>query len=352
MKKVYTQVDGAYVFPRSRDLRSLKPDSCAVRIVGEKPCVIPLQDLSGKEVENGDRHGYSSVWGYHDDKNDPYILINGAKKKAKFCDLCKDRLSGITGNCLNKSIKPSGCSFQPVEDLKPFAINLSGWRKLRPVDVNERTPFLKPYLSGVAFDPKLIKQNQKIRIIARHLPEYQERKLEKYCSRCIFQGTCYLHSHKVAEHCMVTEEETIKKCLGEIMRRFGSVHDYLGMLAYSGGRLMYKPEGYIQESEWRVAQPFDKKQYEIAKSFQGCNDLKVSRKLVEGSVTPVSIPKSNRERIAALAWYYLDRYHFHRLWISLRPEGIEATHQVYGHNRFFRAEVFTSFNEIHFFFTR
>ncbi len=352
MEKVYTEIDGTYVFPKPRDLRSLKPDSCAVRIMKDKPCVIPLKNLQGKEVENGNRHGYSCVWGYHDDKSDPYIVMNGEKKKPKFCDFCKDRLSGITGNCLNRAVKPSGCSFQPADDLKPFEINLTGWKKLRAIDLNERTPFLKPYMGGVSFDPKLIKQNRKIRMIARHLPEYQERKLEKYCSRCIFQGTCYLYSTKVAEHCMVTEEKTIKGCLVQIRRRFGNVDEYLGMLAYCGGKLTYKPEGQPQESEWRVSQPFSKKQYEIVGSYSGYSGSKAPRKLVEDSVTPVRVPTRNREKIAALAWYYLDHYPFHRLWISLKQGGIEATHQVHGHNRFFRAEVFTSFNEIHYFFCR
>lgn len=352
MQKVYTKSNGAYVFPRVQDLKTVKPDSCAVRIIGDKPCVLPLGSLRGKQVEGDSYHGYSSLWGYNDDKNDPYILINGEKKRAKFCDFCQDRLNGITGNCLNKNIKPSGCSFQPVPELKPFEINLEGWKEIREIDLNTHTPFYKPHLSGIKFDPKLIKKNRKTRLIARHLPEEQERKIEKYCSRCIYQGTCTLDSRKIAEHCMVTEDVMIKQCLSNIRRKFGGVEAYLNMLAYAGGKFKYKPEGYVQESEWRVSQPFNKKQYEIIAPYNCFGDLKVTREFVEDSVKPLPLPVKNREKIAALAWYYLDRYHFHRLWISLKENGIEVTHRVHRRNHFFRPETFTSFNEIHYFFNR
>ena len=352
MKKVYTKLDKTYVFPDPANLRTLKPESCAVKIIDKKPCVIPLRELQGKQVENGGRDDYSPVWGYQSDKNKPYILINGQKKRSKFCDFCKDRLNGITGNCLNKDIKPLGCSFQPVDELQPFEIDLGGWEKLRPIDLNRDTAFLKPSFTEIAFDPKIIKRNKKIRRIVRHLPQYQEEKIEKYCSRCIYQGTCYLRSWKVAEHCMVTEEEMVKRCLGKIRRRYGSIDEYLNMLAYGGGKLMCQPRGYVQESEWRVSQPFSKTHYEILKPFNSYSGTKVSRELVERLVTSRVIPKANREKIAALAWHYLDNYHYHRLWVSLKPEGIEATHHVGGSYRFFRAETFTSFNEIHYFFNR
>ena len=352
MKKVYTQTDGTYVFPDPEALKVLKPDSCTVRKVDEKICLIPLEDLKGKQVEDGDRHGYSPVWRYQNDKNEPYILMNGQKADTKYCNFCKDRLNGITGNCFNQTIKPNGCSFNPVDDLKPFEISMDGWKKLRAIDLNKDTPFYKPRPCSVDFNPKTIKRNKKIRLIARHLPEYQEKKVEKYCSRCIYQGTCNLNSSKVAEHCMVTEDEIIKQCLNLIRRRYGSVDEYLNLLAYSGGKFIYKPPSHVRESEWRVSQPFSKKQFEIMTPFNCYSELKVQRKFVEDLVTPIAVPEKNREKIAALAWDYLDRYHFHRLWISLKAEGIKATHHTRGANRSFRAEIFTSFNEIHYFFNR
>jgi len=352
MRKVYTKIDKAYVFPDCANLRSLKPDSCAVKIVDKKPCVIPLGDLQGKEVENGGRDDYSPVWGYQSGKNEPYILINGQKKRSKFCDFCKDRLNGITGNCLNKDIKPAGCAFQPVNELKAFDIDLDGWEKLRSVDLNPDTAFFRPFFTGITFDPEVIRRNRKIRRIARHLPQYQKEKIEKYCSRCIYQGTCYLRSHKIVEHCMVTEEEMTNRCLVKIRRRYGSIEAYLNMLAYAGGKVMCQPRSYVQESEWRVSQPFGKAHYEILKPFNSYSGTKIARDVVERQVTPCSVPETNREKIAALAWHYLDHYHYHRLWVSLKPEGIEATHHVRGPYRFFRAETFTSFNEIHYFFNR
>lgn len=352
MKKIYTRLEKTYVFPNPVNLRTLKPDSCVVRIIDKKPCIIPLGELKGKQVENGGRDDYSPVWGYQSDETKPYILINRQKKRPKFCDFCKDRLGGITGNCQNKNVKPEGCSFQPSEELKPFEINLNGWRQFRPIDLNRNTAFFKPRLDEISFDPKLVKTNKKIRHIARHLPEYQERKIEKYCFRCVYQGTCYLRSQKVAEHCMVTEEETIERSLRGIRGRFGSVDEYLKMLAYGGRKLMCKPRGYLQESEWRVSKPLSKTHYEILKPFNSCGGTKIARAVVERLVMPRAIPKANRGKVAALAWYYLDSWFARPLWISVKPGAIEVAHPVHGAYRFFRTETFTSFNEIHYFFNR
>jgi len=351
MEKVYTQIHGTYVFPDPADLKTLKPDSCVIRKVGERPCVIPLSDLKGRQVEGG-RNSYSPVWGYQNDKNEPYILLNGERKNTKFCDLCKDRLNGITGNCFNTSIKPKGCSFEPAEQVKPFQISLVGWKKLRPTDVNKSSAFNAPCLSSVDFDSKTVKRNQKIRIIARHLLEYQEKKVEKYCSRCIYQGTCYLDSNRVAEHCMVTEEKTIKKCASEIRKKYGSVEEYLDLLAFGGGRFNYRPHKHLREEEWRVAQPLSRNKFLIMQPYRYSNDTKVSRKVVEEMVIPKELPASDHERIAALAWYYLSHYQFHRVWVSIKSGGIEVTHCTRGHYHFFRCQTFTTFNEIHYFFNR
>lgn len=351
MNKVYTQIEGAYVFPDPEDLKTLKPDSCVVRKVGDRPCLIPLNDLKGKQVEGG-RNSYSPLWGYQNDKNEPYILLNGERKNPKFCDLCRDRLNGITGNCFNTNIKPKGCSFEPSEEVKPFEIELKGWKKLRPTDVNKHSAFNTPCLSWVDFDPKTVKKNKKARIIARHLPEYQEKKVEKYCSRCIYQGTCYLNSNRVAEHCMVTEEEMIKKCTSEIRKKYGSVSEFLNLLAYGGERFSCRPQKHLQEEEWRVSQPLSRNKFLIVQPYRYFNEMKVSRKIVEKLVTPKELPEGGHEKIAALAWYYLSQYQYHRIWVSLKTGGIEVTHRTRGHYHFYRPQSFTSFNEIHYFFNR
>lgn len=352
MQKVYTQIDGTFVFPKPEDLDTLKPDSCVVRKVDGKLCITPLSGLKGKAVEGG-RNGYSQLWGYlKEGEEKPFLLIEGRKRELKFCGFCKDRLNGITGNCFNSNVKPNGCSFDPAEEVKPFRISLEGWKKLRPTDVNEYSGFTTPYLSAVKFDAGTVRRNRKMRVVARHLWEYQEKKIEKYCSRCIHQGTCKLTSQKVIEHCMETEEKTAQKCLTKIRRRYGTVDEFLGLLAYGGGRLMYRLRKNAEESEWRVSQPLSRKKFLIIQPYRYFMTAKVPRKVVEDRVTAKAIPSEEREKTAALAWYYLEQYQHRRLWVSPKTGGIEAAHRTHGSYYFFRRQTFTSFSEILYFFQR
>src|SRR3989338_2399049 len=351
MEKVYTKIKGTFVFPNPEDLDFLKPDSCLVRKESEKLCITPLSEVKGKPVETSG-NGYHPLWGDLDEDPKPYILIDGNMRDPKFCDLCKNKLNGITGNCFDRNIAPNGCSFDPVDHVKAFQISLDGWKKLRPTDVNKFSGFYTPHINWTEFNSKTIRRNRKMRIVSHNLWEYQEKKIAKYCSRCIYEGTCCLNSQKIIKHCMVTEEETVKQCLQSIRRQYGNAEEFLRLLAYGGKKLMYRPRYRTKESEWRVAHPLKRKKFKIVQPYRYFNDGTVSSKVIEEKVIPRPVPCEDRDKIAALAWYYLKHFHYHLLWISPKLGGIEVAHPTRGSYYFFRRQTFTSFIEILYFFNR
>lgn len=346
MKQVYTQIKETYVMPEPKDIGALKLDNCAVVHDQGKLLIHPIDERIGKDAERENDSAYDAIFGSLTKKARRYLIVNGAEVQRKFCSFCKDRLNGITGNCFDYNVKKEGCQFTPSVEIKPFHMELEGYKKLKPSDTSRSSPFNAPYYPGEAyFDAATYKHNQKMRIVRRNLWDYAVRKKKKYCSHCIYAGLCWLNTRKVVEHCMVTPEETMKKCLEQILKRFGSVHEFLALLSYSGGAVSYKPKGAKRKTKWRISRPLNKTHFLAIKMGRPFRYTEVTRKRVERCVKPTALPYKGGDLTAALAWFFMERYCkeegvsriwayrsrvIRPLWILPGAGSIEVAHYPYG----------------------
>ena len=120
-KNVYTKIDHAYVMPDPGDLAGLELDGCLVAKGKGILYAQPLETLEGKRVEAQDRES-DPVFGFESGEADRLFILSGEKKQCRFCDWCKDRLNGLTGNCFDYRIKPKGCCFKPAVPPSMFQI--------------------------------------------------------------------------------------------------------------------------------------------------------------------------------------------------------------------------------------
>jgi hypothetical protein len=357
-EKMYTKINGCYVMPDPGDLKPLGLDSCVVARTEGKLYVHPLGEAAGKPAE---REGlsYDPIFGFSKEEGERFFILDGKRKELRFCDLCKDRLNGITGNCFDFRVKPKGCAFDPSTPPAPFNISLEGWTKVKPTDVSRDTPFSKPYSpSYVHFDLKTIRRNQKMRLVRRHLWEYQQKKQQKYCSRCIFEGLCYLNTRKVVEHCIVTNEKTEARCLESIRRRYGSAEEFLRLLSYAGSEIRYKPRSAKRRTKWRVSYPINRKKFLVRKLARPFTTAEVSLSRIEKQANSKPLPLTNQEHAAALAWFFMEEHMIGKtyvwvrggrrkrpFWILLKEEGIEVVHYPYGYSLRLDSVTLESFNE-------
>ncbi|GEM_PF-2742642 len=357
--RVYTKINGAYVLPDPGDLTELQLDSCLVAKGKGSVYAQPLETLEGKRVEAG-KGEWDPVFGFESGEADRFFILNGEKKECRFCDLCKDRLNGLTGNCFDYRIKPKGCAFKPAVSPGMFRISLVGRKKLRPTAVSKDSAFHKPYYpSGVSFDKEVIRKNRKLHYARYHLWELSQKKQEKYCSRCVFEGLCRINTRKVIEHCMVTNEKTEARCLQTIRKRFGSLEEFLHLLSYAGSVIRYKPKGAKRRTKWRVSYPLNGKKFLLRKLARPFRTVEVSRRRIEKQASPKPLPLENQEHAAALALFFMEEFMINRscvwspggrlkrpFWILLKGEGIEVAH--YSCGCYLRLDIvsFTSFNEI------
>ncbi len=311
MKRIYTKLkEGIHVLTDPGDLTDLKLDSCVVARRKGQVYIRSLESLQTKKVEESRNSRYSDpVFEFYGEKTEKFLVINGERRNSKFCDLCKDRLNGITGNCFNHNIKPGGCSFDPAKVPGQFKISLDGWQYLRPSRVNARSPFREPWSTEyISLTSKVINRNKRAIAIRGDFWNQLHKKQEKYCSRCIFEGRCFMNSVKIAERCMVTEEKTQKNCLQKIQKRFGSVEEFLNRLAYAGKEVIFRPAGEKRKTRWLIVKPVGRNKYLIRKSYKSSKIAMVSRKRVERYVIPEALPWSEREKVATLAWYFFEKY--------------------------------------------
>ncbi|PIQ87523.1 MAG: hypothetical protein COV74_00180 [Candidatus Omnitrophica bacterium CG11_big_fil_rev_8_21_14_0_20_45_26] len=358
--KAYAKLGQVFVMPDPGDLEALELDNCMIRRANGRLCVAPLDGLAGKQVVQHSG-GWEPVFGYFDGKLDGFGIIRGTRQEVSFCDLCRDKLNGITGNCFNDRVKPRGCSFEPAAQSAGFHIDLSGWRRLPESDVAADSPFWKPrHAEEICFDVRKIRENRKLKITRRHLWEYQKKKEEKYCSRCVFQDLCCLTTRRVVEHCMVTDDFTMRRALTRIRKRFGSVDQFLALLAYSGGELRYRPKHDKRKTGWRVARPLNREKLLLKKLSRPFRETVVSRSVVESRIQPSQVTITDPDKAAALAWFFIEKHGngwggrvhaFHGiikrpLWILPKEAGIELTHYPFG--RYLKRESleFHSFNDI------
>ncbi|OGW81659.1 MAG: hypothetical protein A3G33_08370 [Omnitrophica bacterium RIFCSPLOWO2_12_FULL_44_17] len=363
MKKLYTKLQDIYVLNDPGDLSGLRLDSCVVAKRKGQLYVQSLECLTGKEVETGSDRWDSIFRIYSDgEKAEKSLVLGGESRSAKFCDLCKDKLNGITANCFDRNIKSKGCSFVPLKKPAEFNIDLNGWKYLAPTDANRYSPFRKPFSAEyIGLDAKTIARNKNARKVRANFRECLENKEEKYCSRCIFNGLCYMNSTKIAEHCKVlTEEKTIERCLQRIQKRFGNIEEFLQLLAYSGQEIVHRPLKASRKSRWLVSRPFGRNHFLVRKAYGPFKMTKVSRRKVEKALTPETVPLENRERIAALSWFFIEKYclngrGFYRGYrgrtirvLSVLPVtgGIEVMYYPYGWQLSRQTKIFRSFNDI------
>ncbi|MFH0984874.1 MAG: hypothetical protein V1882_04995 [Candidatus Omnitrophota bacterium] len=346
MKKIYTKLESVHVLSDIGDLTDLKLDSCAVARKSGQVYVCPLDSLNEKRVEGYNNSGFSEpVFGFDDKKCEKFLIINGERKNGKFCDFCKDRLNGITGNCFNHSIKRGGCSFSPSKPLGRFNVSLGGWRYLKPSRVNKYSPFKKPWSAGyISLDTTLINRNKRVVAVRNDFWNQLKKKEGKYCSRCVLNGRCRMNSARIVERCMVTDEETQKGCMQGIQKMFGGVDGFLSRLAYSGKEITCRPKGGKRKSRWLITKPVGRNKFLIRKRLRPWKTAIISRKRVEKNAAPEALPLMDREKIAVLAWYFLEKYcagdqeayrgyrgrTIRTLSVTAIPSGIEVSYFPYG----------------------
>ncbi|HOW87336.1 MAG TPA: hypothetical protein PKV84_01595 [Candidatus Omnitrophota bacterium] len=362
MKRLYTKFKDIYVLTDPGDLTDLKLDSCVVARKGRQVYVAALESLQSKCVEDKRSSGYSDpVFGFYAAKPERFLVINGERKTVKFCDLCKDRLHGITGNCFSYGVKPGGCSFRPANALGKFNISLDGWRYLKPSRVNHYSPFKKPWSAEyIRLDSKVISRNKRAIAARNDFWNQLEKKKKKYCSRCIF-GRCRMNSMRIAERCMVTDEKTQKRCIKKIQGRFGSVEEFLNRLAFCGKEIACRPHGEKRKTKWVITKPVGRNKFLIRKRSRPFKRAVVSRARIEGNVIPGALPWEGREKIASLAWYFFERYYakdqdayrgyrgrtIRILSLTPIPEGIKISYYPYGWGTpEILEKQFYSFNEV------
>ncbi len=363
MKKLYTEYKGIYVLQDPGDLAALKLDSCVVSRKRHQIYIAPLENLQTKQVEDKRSSGYSDpVFGFYAAKPERFLVINGERKNSKFCDLCKDRLHGITGNCFNYGAKPGGCSFRPAKAPGKFNISLAGWKYLKPSRVNQYSPFKKPWSAEyIHLDSKIINRNKRALAARNDFWGQLEKKKAKYCARCIFKGRCYMNSMRIAERCMVTVEKTEKRSLGKIHSRFGSVEEFLNRLAYCGKEIVCRPKGEKRKTRWVVTKPVGRNKFLIRKRSRPFKRAIVSKTRIERNVVPEALPSLEREKIATFAWYFFEKYcakdqdayrgyrgrTIRILSVTPVPSGIEVSYYPYGWGTpSISRKQFHSFNEI------
>lgn len=356
---VYTKINDAYVLPDSGDLGELKLDGCLVARGKGKVYAHPLEALEGKRVE-AQGSEWDPVFGFQKGEAERFFILNGEKKECRFCDLCKDRLNGLTGNCFDYRTKPKGCAFKPAIASAMFRISLNGQKQIRPTAVSTDSAFHKPYYpSGVSFDNKVIRKNRRLHRARYRLWDFSQKKQRKYCSRCIFEGLCWINTRKVIEHCMVTNEKTEARCLKKIRKRFESVEEFLRLLSYSGSEIKYKPKGAKRKTIWRVSFPFNRRKFVIRKLTRPFASAQVSFRRVEKWGTAKPLPVKNQEHVAALAWFFMEEFMFNKtcvwssggrikrpFWILLKDGGIEVAHYAFGCYLRLDMATFKSFNDI------
>lgn len=370
MEKIYTKLKDVYVMPNPGDLSGLNLDSCVVARKETKLYITPLNSLVGKRVEGVSPYYEDPFFSSQANGVEKYFVLEHEKKERSYCDLCKDRLNGITGNCQDYKMKPSGCSFDPAVDIKSFKISLKGWKKFNPGEVSTYSPFKPPHrLSEISFDLEQIEKNQKMRRIKANLGEHARKKAERYCSKCTWEGVCQLDTRKVVQHCMVPKEKTIRKCLQGIKKAFGSIEEYLSLFAYSGSDIAYKFKERKKKRRCKVVYPLNRKQFLIRTLSRPFESMKVSRNLVERRAKPGAVPIKNHEKIAILAWFFRKHYGFDKpchwqsrdlviygrnghvvrpVSIGLNVEGIEVTYYPWGssYNNYLRYKLCKSFKDI------
>jgi len=362
MKKIYTEYEGIHVLTDPGDLTDLKLDSCAVARKKGRVYVRSLESLKEKEVEDKRRSGSDPIFGFYGEKVERFLIVNGERRDIRFCDFCKDRLNGITGNCFNRAIKAKGCSFDPVKKPGEFRISLDGWQYLPPSRVNQRSPFKKPWGTNyISFEGKVIERNKRALKIRQNFGAELKKKQEKYCSRCIYQGLCYMDSVKIAERCMVTEEKTQKRCLLRLQKRFGNVEEFLNRLAYAGKEIIHRAGKGNRRTRWIITKPSGRNQFLVRKYYKSSKMTLVSKRKVEKNIIPDALPWKNREKIASLAWYFLEKYcgkdqeayrgyrgrTIRILWVLPIPRGIEVCYYPYGWgNARPLTKRFESFNDV------
>ncbi len=362
MKKLYTEYEGVHVLTDPGDLTDLGLDSCVVARRKGQVYVRSLESLKAKEVEDKRRSGSDSIFGFYGEKAERFLMINGERRDIRFCDFCKDRLNGITGNCFDRNIKPKGCSFDPVKKPGEFRISLDGWQYLPPSRVNKRSPFKKPWSTEyISLESKVIERNKRALKIRQNFGAELKKKQDKYCSRCIYKGLCYMDSVKIAERCMVTEDETQKRCLARIQKRFGSVEEFLNRLAYAGKEIIHRLADETRKTRWLITKPVGRNCFLVRKHYKPSKMTLVSRLKVEKNVIPDALPWMNREKIASLAWYFFEKYcaknqdayrgyrgrSIRILSVTPIPRGIEVYYYPYGWgNAQPLTKRFDSFNDI------
>lgn len=365
MEKQYTVFNGIHVLPDpGENIPALELDSCLAARRRGKLYIHPLDALRGKEVEQNDGRWADPVFGYSRDEGetiDRFLVVGGKRRDAGFCGLCRDRLNGITGNCFDSGVKPKGCSFDPAADPGIFRIRLDGWTKLRPWEVNRSSPFKKPWSADyISLDPCVIRRNRKARKVRANFGFFLRKKEEKFCARCVHSGLCHMSCLKIAEHCMVTEEKTLSKCLRKIQRKFGSAGEFLNRLAYSGSMITHRPRKSKRRTPWMVFRPDGKNHFLARKPSRPRLMTRVTLGKVKRSAEPRALPSQNPERIAALAWFFMEKYCARNkdfYWgyrgrtlriLSITPEadGIEVSYYPYGWRLSLHTRRLCSFNDV------
>jgi len=160
------------------------------------------------------------------------ILIkdNNIKKINSCCWECKNKLKGIVGECIehstyNHSTTYPRCEFD-FSSLPETTIDLSNKYLIKVNNLNTTSPFLVrtdfysyyseardwDILSETEFTMKRIKSNKQLYRDKAKTSKRKKEKIEKYCSKCIFQcETRRINTINVTKKCCLTYEQAIKK---------------------------------------------------------------------------------------------------------------------------------------------
>lgn len=363
MKKLYTKAGDTYVMQDPGDLSLLNLNSCAVARKSGQLYVCPLETLNGKETETKSDSWKDPVFEFYGsgEKPEKFMILGGKRSDMKFCSLCRDRLNGLTANCFDHTVKPKGCTFEPIKPLDDFQISLNGWQKVPSYQVNSRSAFRKPYSPGdISFDQKIMSRNKKALHVKADFGTCLERKKTNECAHCIYKGLCRINSMKIAERCLVTQEKTVQKCLGKITRKFGSTDQFLNLLSYSGKEMSYRAPNEKRKTKWLILAPSSPDKFTVRKAWRPWKMIQVKRTKIESELCKGPVIQENKNFIASLAWFFLEKYWNRRreayrgyrgrtiriLSVCPAREGIEATYYPYGWRLSLRTATLTSFNDI------
>ena len=222
-------------------VEELKIDNAIGR--AEKNCIrLWIADRKQNPKDpNGRNYRYNYSNG--DFRKDFFVVKN---KEVTFykslCDLCKDRVKGIVGECKDKDSSHSyyNNSEQCFYDinLEPMTMDLSKYYKISNGLLSKENPF-KQYVSleDMDFDLSVIKKNLERFRDRYKCGKLKKSKLNKYCTKCIFAcDTRLIKTTNVRNKCCLTYDRALKNGFFKDIKIHNTTSIYNGEVYIKSGK--------------------------------------------------------------------------------------------------------------------